>query len=151
MHDHADPAHDHRHEPLTRNQALVLKVLEDAARPLGAYQILEQTTAAGVRAPAQVYRALDKLVELGLAHRIETLNAFIFCGHGPHEDEVAFAICDSCGSVAEISLAGVRAALRRSAETSGFALQEAHVELHGACGTCIEGKTPPAGSPPART
>ncbi len=138
MHDQHDHPHTPGAEALTRNQTVVLAVLEAAARPLGAYQILEQTTPGGVRAPAQVYRALERLVELGLVHRIETLNAYLFCGHGPHVDEVAFAICDSCGSVSEIALTGVRTALQLSAAAQGFAVQQSHVELHGACGACAE-------------
>lgn len=132
---------DHSAPDLTKNQALVLGVLRGSDRPLGAYQILEHTAPAGVRAPPQVYRALERLVELGLVHRIETLNAYLACDHGPHAEEVAFAICDNCGSVSEIPLGGIRPALSRSAASKGFALSEAHVEMHGACGNCAEAKT----------
>src|SRR5256885_4073285 len=55
------------------------------------------------RSPTQVYRALDKLAEQGVVHRLESLNAYVCCSHpdeGSH-DFSAFAICDSCGQVDE--------------------------------------------------
>lgn len=121
---------------LTRNQEAVLGVLRAAGRPLSAYQILDQTAGEGVRAPPQVYRALEKLIAFKLVHRIETLNAYLYCDHGPHAEEVAFAICDRCGSVAEIAMKRLRPDLERSAAGTGFVLGEAHVELRGLCEQC---------------
>ena len=98
---------EHRSEAppeLTKNQTLVMQVLNNAKGPLRAYAILDQLREKGFRAPLQVYRALDKLSDCGLVHRIESMNAFIACrhlctnGHGM----VAFTICDACGDVAEI-------------------------------------------------
>ena len=60
---------------LTRNQNLVLGALTQATGPLSAYGILDQVRSDGIKAPLQIYRALDKLVEKGLAHRLESLNA----------------------------------------------------------------------------
>src|SRR5690348_15001292 len=71
-------AHGHR---LTRNEDIVLDALRQAARPLSAYQIMEQTTSRGVRAPQQIYRALQGLVGHRLIHRIETINAYLACQH----------------------------------------------------------------------
>lgn len=50
---------------LTRNQALVLEALERADGPLTAYAILDDVRGDGIRAPQQIYRALEKLLELG--------------------------------------------------------------------------------------
>jgi Fur family zinc uptake transcriptional regulator len=55
---------------LTRNQSLVLKTLSDADQPLGAYELLNRLQPSGFKAPLQVYRALDQLVEKGLVHRL---------------------------------------------------------------------------------
>jgi Fur family zinc uptake transcriptional regulator len=134
------PKHHHpsdQETPLTRNQQAVLTVLRGASKPMSAYQILDRTSAQGMRAPPQVYRALEKLLEFGLIHRIETLNAYMVCDHGPHSEEVAFAICDSCGNVSELEMRAVRPALKRSAADIGFSIHEAHVEIHGACGACL--------------
>ena len=42
-----------------------------------AYAILFNVQKKGIKAPLQVYRALDKLVEIGKIHKIESRNAFI--------------------------------------------------------------------------
>ena len=57
---------------LTKNQKLVMGALSNANGPLSAYTILDELREHGFRAPLQVYRALEKLVELGLVHRLES-------------------------------------------------------------------------------
>ena len=64
---------------LTKNQQLVLTILNKADMPLSAYSILDGLREFGFKAPLQVYRALDRLIELGKVHRIESMNAFIAC------------------------------------------------------------------------
>ena len=66
---------------LTKNQTLVLSVLEESSIPLSAYTILERLGEHGLRAPPQVYRALDKLLDLGLAHKLASMNSFLACQH----------------------------------------------------------------------
>ncbi|MGE4247385.1 MAG: Fur family transcriptional regulator, partial [Parvibaculaceae bacterium] len=88
---------------LTKNQALVLGALARMEGPTGAYALLDALRGHGFRAPLQVYRALEKLIELGLVHRLESLNSFVACAH-PHDHIhglIAFAICESCGQVDE--------------------------------------------------
>ncbi len=83
---------------LTKNQTLVLSVLEKSSIPLSAYTILERLSEHGLRAPPQVYRALDKLLDLGLAHKLASMNSFLACQHtqcGSHQ-VTSFAICDGC-------------------------------------------------------
>src|SRR5690606_8459657 len=90
---------------LTKNQLHVLERLETAAGPLSAYTLLDQLREKGFRAPLQVYRALDTLIKSGFVHRLESLNAFVACAE-PHDhshDMIAFAICDLCGQVTELS------------------------------------------------
>ncbi|HSO47903.1 MAG TPA: transcriptional repressor, partial [Rhizobiaceae bacterium] len=63
--------HDHATAELTKNQSLVMGALARSDGPLSAYTILDQLRDNGFRAPLQVYRALEKLVEFGLVHRLE--------------------------------------------------------------------------------
>ena len=124
------------HPDLTKNQEAVLAALRAAGRPLSADQIQDQTPAAGVRAPQQVYRASDRLIDYRLVHRIENLNAYLFCDHGPHAEEVAFAICRRCGAVVELAMKGIVPGLGHSAAARGFTLEGAHIELSGLCADC---------------
>lgn len=132
---------------LTRNQRLVLARLAKAGRALTAYDILDAVRAQGLRAPVQVYRALEKLRGEGLVHRIESLNAFVACAHlrRRHEDSVAFAICETCGTVSEFAVLATARALRTRTGRSGFVTERTTVELRGRCAACA-GKGSEAGA-----
>jgi len=123
---------------LTKNQALVMATLSQADGPLSAYGILDRLRDEGIRAPLQVYRALDKLVEFGMVHRLESLNAFVPCRHTDSEerDMVAFTICESCGSVAEITDGSLDKRLKGLATKADFKLRNSTIELLGICHDC---------------
>jgi Fur family zinc uptake transcriptional regulator len=123
---------------LTRNQSLVLDTLTQAAGPLSAYGILDQLRGAGLKAPLQVYRALDKLLEMGLAHRLESLNAFVACAHR-HEHAMgltAFAICENCGKVSEFEDEVIEERLGAWSAAQGFATHLTTIEIRGRCAAC---------------
>lgn len=127
---------------LTRNQSLVFDALARADGPLSAYTILDLLRDDGLRAPLQVYRALDKLVAIGLVHRLESLNAFVACNHpsgpdaGKSHGTVAFAICEKCDSVAEFADSDLVDRLRGWAKAEGFEAHSTVIELRGLCETC---------------
>ena len=124
---------------LTKNQKLVFDVLRQEKAPLTAYAILDQLRDAGFRAPAQVYRGLEKLMELGLIHRLETLNAYVACSHSHGAGGgVIFTICDQCGGVEEFCDEALSQKLAERARESAFTVDRSIVELHGACGSCGE-------------
>jgi Fur family zinc uptake transcriptional regulator len=123
---------------LTRNQSLVLGTLTQAEAPLSAYTILDRLRGDGFRAPLQVYRALEKLLEFGVVHRLESLNAFVACAH-PHCHEnglIAFAICEDCGQVNEFSDEVVRERLGAWSVTNGFKADKTTIEIRGHCADC---------------
>ena len=124
---------------LTVGRKRVLDALAREGRPLGAYDIIDRVAGAtGKRlAPISVYRALDFLVEHGLAHRLASRNAFLACGH-THDaaESVAFLICESCGSVKEASSPPMRASLAGLAAAADFSSHTQIVEIAGLCGAC---------------
>lgn len=123
---------------LTRNQSLVLDRLSTAEGPMSAYDILDQLRAEGIKAPLQIYRALEKLQEKGLAHRLESLNAFVACAE-PHCHKaglIAFAICDNCGHVSEFADDVLRERLDLWAEREDFTPRRTTVEIRGLCAAC---------------
>ena len=129
---------------LTRNQHLVLDALTGATGPLSAYGILDKVRGEGIRAPLQIYRALDKLVEMGLAHRLESLNAFVACAHAHdhHEGLAAFAICESCGRVDEFADDVVEERLDGWSRSTGFAPERTTIEIRGHCKACVAAGRP---------
>lgn len=129
--------HVHSAIDLTKNQSLVMGELSKADGPLSAYAILDQLRDRGFRAPPQVYRALDKLVEFGLVHRLESLNAFVACSDPECEThEKTFMICEACGQVSEIADEELSGHLAGLASAARFALTKATIELRGTCRAC---------------
>ena len=57
-------------QELSHNQKLVHKLLKNSNKPLKAYSILFEIQKMGIKSPTQVYRALDKLIEIGKVHKI---------------------------------------------------------------------------------
>ncbi|MBR72690.1 MAG: transcriptional repressor [Rhodospirillaceae bacterium] len=123
---------------LTKNQSLVMEVLSDSTSPVSAYSILEKLRDKGFRAPLQVYRALDKLVASGMAHRIESVNAFVACNRSDDDSDsmVGFIICIDCGHVKEISDNSIELGLDKIAEKESFTVKKQTLEMHGLCHNC---------------
>ena len=127
-------------QELTKNQSLVFNALARADGPLSAYTILDQLRGDGFRAPLQVYRALDKLLDYGMIHRLESINAFVACSH-PHEHNhshgmIAFAICDKCGQVSEFSDEIITDRVRDWTTSHGFKQSKTTIEIRGVCANC---------------
>ena len=91
---------------LTKNQQTVLDILESASEPLKAYTILFDIQKKGIKSPLQVYRALDKLIEIGKVHKIESRNSYVACKHEGcnAKTSTSFLICENCDSVTELTL-----------------------------------------------
>lgn len=127
-------------QELTKNQALVFNALARAEGPLSAYTILDQLRGEGFRAPLQVYRALDKLLDYGMIHRLESINAFVACSH-PHNHShshgmTAFAICEKCGQVSEFSDKVITGRVREWTSENGFRQSKTTIEIRGVCANC---------------
>lgn len=122
---------------LTKNQSAVFSALKQADRPLGAYDLLDGLRNSGLRAPPQIYRALRKLLELGLVHRIESLNAFVACDHAPHIEPAGFIICDHCGRAVEVKIRDCEDHLATSARSVGYRVDHVRVEMRGTCAACL--------------
>lgn len=121
---------------LTPVRRRTLEILLEAHEALGAYDVLARLDAEGLGSkPPVAYRALSFLVDAGLAHRIERLNAFVACSHPGSDHDPAFMICNSCGTVAE---GEAQDALAPSAAAAGFKIDRTVVEATGICPSCQE-------------
>ena len=121
---------------LTELRRLVLEIVAASPVPMGAYDILGVLTdTRGRTDPPTVYRALDFLLELGLLHRVESLNAFVSCIE-TQEHVSQFLICRSCGTTTELSKKSVVATLRDAATDAGFAPDRFTIEISGTCLAC---------------
>lgn len=128
---------------LTPIRRAVLSELLADHHPLGAYDLVERVSKREGRrlAPISVYRALDFLLDSGLAHRLSSRNAFVACPHSHAPGEaVAFLICDGCGGVDELSTPDIARALSAAADSAGFSPRRQTIELSGLCEHCRAGE-----------
>jgi Fur family transcriptional regulator, zinc uptake regulator len=136
---HAEELCAARAQRLTPMRRHVLQALLASHRPLGAYEIIERLADPGRPAPITIYRALDFLRDNGLAHRIESRNAFVACVHNHADDDiVVFFICERCGAVGEAPGGAVAEALKASSRAAGFAPKSPLIEIAGICTHCRE-------------
>ncbi|WP_317993645.1 Fur family transcriptional regulator [Bartonella gliris] len=123
---------------LTRNQMLVLNILKNEQGPLSAYAILDRLREEGLRAPLQVYRALERLVQLKRIHRLESVNAFMACSYPENcqHELTTFTICDDCGKVNEIQDQAIAHGIKQMTQVIGFQAHRSTVEVRGVCKKC---------------
>jgi Fur family transcriptional regulator, zinc uptake regulator len=115
----------------------VFQLLSRHERPVGAYELLDELKSLRPRAaPVTVYRALDFLLEAGLAHRINALNAFTACRGSDLSHKGLMLICSKCSQVIELEDSKVERSIRRSAADCAFQTSDEPVEVVGTCSAC---------------
>jgi Fur family zinc uptake transcriptional regulator len=130
-----------RGEKLTDQRREVLSMLLAAPGSMKAYELLaEIQKRKPTAAPPTVYRALDFLVSVGLAHKLESMNAFVACCDFENPHHGVMLICDRCHSVTELHDPGLAQRMQLEASKVGFAVAPQDVELHGACASCRAGE-----------
>jgi Fur family zinc uptake transcriptional regulator len=134
----ADEACDARGVRLTPLRRRVLQALAESHSPLGAYEIVERLKKTREPVPAMsVYRALDFLLAEGLAHRIESQNAFLACIHGHETDDIVlFLLCERCKRVAEVTSGALGRDLSQATRGVGFSAKARVLEVSGLCNAC---------------
>lgn len=121
---------------MTRIRRKVLRLLVESSEPAKAYDLLAQLDGEGAAKPPTIYRALDFLQDNGLAHKIESLNAYVACGHTGHTHSAVFLICDTCHSAEELHATETSKALHTETGAAGFQMTRAVVEVRGTCRKC---------------
>lgn len=119
----------------------ILTMIWQGHKAVKAYDLLDQlATQGGSAKPPTVYRALDFLMEEGLVHKIQSLNAYVGCPHPGDSHVSQFLICDECETVEEIGSNELSAAVDAVAKKTEFQIHKQTLELHGLCKGCARGK-----------
>ena len=148
------PSHQHKHcvskaktrfverlremgKGVGRNDEPVLNLLLSNHRIFSAYDIAEKISEMGRRVqPIQIYRSLEKLMALGLVHRLSTRNGFIACYEDGECATGQFLICTECESVKEIDSQLINREISDSAQENSFSIANKSVEVLGLCSNC---------------
>jgi len=122
---------------LTPIRHQVLELIWDSHKAVKAYELLDRIKPLQNAAkPATIYRALDFLIEQGLIHRVESLNAFVGCSCSGHQHEQLLLICNNCQEVEERSAPEVMQALSNEIKQADFIVHSKAIEIHGICAKC---------------
>jgi len=122
---------------LTPIRYLVLELIWDSHKAVKAYDLLDRIKPLQHAAkPATIYRALDFLIEQGLIHRVESLNAFVGCSCSEHQHEMLLLICKHCNEVEERPAPIVMGALSQEFSKAGFVAHSKAIEAQGICVKC---------------
>lgn len=124
---------------LTDLRLQVLELIWQNHKPLGAYTLMEMLAKANTRrvAPPTVYRALDFLLEQGLIHRINVLNAFIGCPSPGTKHQSYFLICRICSIAIELDEPKLGQQIMQVAGDAGFTVETQALEVSGLCANCV--------------
>ena len=125
-------------ERMTAPRQRALELILMATGPIKAYDLIERFHDHGPAKPQTVYRALSFLEQLGLIHRIESLNAYVACHADPdgaHAHRAAFLLCRCCGQSHEIAL-GELSGLSTAVHRHGFKTEHVTIEINGLCRRC---------------
>ena len=128
----------HKENNLSKNHQIVLDIIEKSKEPLKAYSILFNVQKKGIKAPLQVYRALEKLIKLGKIHKVESKNAFVACKNINCEisKATAFSICEICEKVTEIANNKLSIFLDNFEDKTGMKYRKYNLEFFGLCKKC---------------
>lgn len=122
---------------LTAIRRRVLTLVWESHQPAGAYDILERLREEGRNAaPPTVYRALEFLIEAGLVHRLDSLNAFVGCPDPDRSHTGQFLICRECRTVAELDDTDISRLVAVKAKELGFTAVHQMLEIQGLCAQC---------------
>ena len=123
---------------LTKNQQTVLDILESSSEPLKAYTILFDIQKKGIKSPLQVYRALDKLIEIGKVHKIESRNSYVACKHEGcnAKTSTSFLICENCDNVKELTGNNLFSYFSKQSDKNNFQYKKHSLEIYGLCESC---------------
>ncbi len=132
--DHAERVCQQTGGRLTKTRRDVLTLVWQSHQPRKAYDVLRELSANDSSAkPPTVYRALDFLREMGLVHKVESLDAYIGC-NGDHAHQ--YLICRKCGTVSDINDASLNQAVMRKAQEKKFQVEQTVIEIKGLCERC---------------
>lgn len=122
---------------LTPIRRKVLELLLRHGRSLKAYELLDAMRSVHPgAAPPTVYRALDFLMEEGLIHRLDAVNAWTACHDAAGAPHDLLVVCTGCGAVAEVSDPAMSRQLAERVARTGFALATHETEIRALCPQC---------------
>lgn len=127
-------ANNHRATPMRLEILALILAHPDVVK---AYEVLaDLQKIRGHAAPPTVYRALDFWVEVGVLHRTEALNGYVYCAHFDHPHASLIFNCQRCQKIEEIEAPQMVSLLNDFCSARAFIPQEEPLVVRGICQAC---------------
>ncbi|MEZ5557872.1 MAG: Fur family transcriptional regulator [Pseudomonadales bacterium] len=121
----------------TQLRRQVYELIAAEPRPVGAYELLDKLkTTRGNAAPVTVYRTLDFLLDAGLIHRIDALQAYTACEAEQPDHSGLLLVCNHCKAVTELEDPRLEQQIARATRHQAFHLADGLIEIRGLCAAC---------------
>lgn len=126
---------------ITQPRRRVLELLEQVEMPLSPYDMQKRLGKMGQHLDTvTIYRILDLLCELGLAHKVLSANGFIRCTLGEEEGCHRYLVCRKCGGLREFADEALCLRENEVAQRFGFQTEYHLTEFSGLCADCRGGR-----------
>lgn len=133
---YAEAALRHGDFRITAPRLQVISALAEARAPLSPYEIQSKLARRGIQLNhVTIYRVLDLLCILNLAHHIST-GGYVKCTLEDQKGCHGHMICSACGTVAEFSDSALCTVEEAIADRLGFQAEHRVTELSGLCAAC---------------
>ncbi len=121
----------------TKLREQLFTLIWQSHKPVTAYKLLDQIKGSDFSAtPPTVYRTLDFLLDQGLIHRINSLNAFIGCCQPGKRHTGTFMICEQCDHALEVDNTNILNAIQKVSHQHNFQVKNYITEIYGFCPQC---------------
>lgn len=125
------------HIKLTPLREQILQIIQQSQAPVTAYEILDELKNANPKAQVMsVYRVINFLLEKGLIHRIESLNAVMSCCLLSEKHVSQWLICSHCNHAQEYASPMVQSLISEVEQQTEFSVTSPTIELVGVCASC---------------
>lgn len=121
----------------TNPRELVLKILVNEGKPLGAYEILQKlSNQIDKPHPPTVYRAIQFWHQEGFIHCIDSLKSYVVCTNEHHIGHTQFLVCTACNYAKELDCAINFSPIPKIAKNNKFSIRNYTLEIKGLCNNC---------------
>lgn len=121
----------------TKPRRLVLQILEESERPLSPYDIQAILCRRGKHLNhVTIYRILDLLCRLNLAHKVLSSGGFVKCSLDAAAGCHRFMVCQQCGAIQEFADEALCQNENKFARSLGFHTEHHLSEFSGLCSHC---------------
>lgn len=123
---------------VTEPRKQVLKVLAEVRRPVSPYDIQEILQQKGEYLNhVTIYRVLELLCSLNLAHKVLLVGGFVRCTLGECDGCHRFVVCRQCGALREYADKNLCEEESAIAQELGFRAERHFSEFSGICAECM--------------